>query len=388
VLKNSKTTSNFLITSNKLLFLTTRILRNAGGTRWGFSTWISIVGVMLGMTVFIVVSTILSSLKFELQKIVYSTQPHISIYKVPNGIASPEDKYPQIRELLKEEIMSLSPFFYGEALLESGGNFSTVIIRWGKLSQELTKNEVLMGEGLANKLNLKPTDKIHLVSLDQFKSEEFLVKDILHIGLKSYDEKIAFVSEEGIKTLFKSNPSGIDVQLKDPLKASLLAHKLRLNLPYSVRSWQEMDAHIFDQIQRDGTSIEMIVFFITIAACLNILIMLLLMIEEKSKEINILGTMGLSNKMIYSLILFIGIFLGTLGALSGMFLGTVILTLFSHVSLGEFQKFYFVSKIPVYFQASIYLEALFLTLFFSFLGSIIPAIKLTKRSKLHGLTTF
>jgi ABC-type lipoprotein release transport system permease subunit len=81
-----------------------------------------------------------------------------------------------------------------------------------------------------------------------------------------------------------------------------------------------------------------------------------------------------------------GFVLGVLGSLTGVFTGLLILKIFAGIPLGDFQKFYYLKKIPVQIDSYLILIALCTSILLSFFGALYPAWKASRVSPMQGLS--
>lgn len=251
---------------------------------------------------------------------------------------------------------------------------------------------MILGKGLALKLGAKTGDEVTFVSNalsggGQGRLQRFVVSGILSVGLSQYDEKLALVNFHDAAHLFgrPGFAKGIEVRFKDPTDALAVSQKLARSIPYSVRAWQEIDRGLFDQIERDGTAIKVIVLIITFVAGFNIIVTLSLSVIDRSRQISLLRSLGARRGFIVRVFVCMGAALGFVGAAFGVALGLIILRLFSGFELGELQAYYFLERIPVDYDPVLILSAFGVAFALSFLSALWPAWRATLVSPLHGL---
>ncbi len=178
-------------------------------------------------------------------------------------------------------------------------------------------------------------------------------------------------------------------QLQDAPKAKVAIQKAleknNLDKYWKVESFAdyELTQPIFQQLQSDKTLFTLIALIILIVACSNIISMLILLVNDKRKEVGILQSMGASKFRI-------GLIFGMCGLITGLFsslLGTLsaILTLkylHSLVSLlnflqghEAFHQAFYGSELPNSLSLNALGFVIAATIVISILAGVIPAIK-------------
>ena len=398
-------------------------LRKKGSKKPTFTAVFSALGVALGVCAFLVVVTIFQSFEHELKRLLVSANPHLVIYSFPAGISQPQNLMKRLRQELPQAPRAMSVFEYAEAMVAKSGATAAVVVRGipgtraasaaelqrvifpeGALAtlnvanKEVSENKndyfpVIIGKSLSKKINAVVGDEVILSSsgfglVGNAVVQKLKVTGILEIGLAQYDERLLLLSFAHAQKIFgrKGFSKGIEVQfdhVNDALKASQFLQKT--DLPYTIRAVQELDSGLFQQVERDGAAIKIVVLIITLVAGFNIVATLYLGVVDRSKAIGILRSLGASRKLIMSVFICIGTFLGSVGGLVGVLLGITILKIFAGRELGELQSFYFVPRIPVQWDYRLFAMALAVAWVLSFLSALYPAWRATQVSPLHAI---
>ena len=91
----------------------------------------------------------------------------------------------------------------------------------------------------------------------------------------------------------------IEIYLNDPLKANSLKKSIqKMNLNYFVYTWSDLNKSLFSALKVERNVMFIILTLIVIVAAFNIISGLTILIKNKTKEIAILKTLGLSNRSI------------------------------------------------------------------------------------------
>jgi lipoprotein-releasing system permease protein len=404
-----------------------KFMRQQAKSTPSFTSTVSTLGVCVGVASFLVVVIIFNSFENQLRDILLSANPNLVVFRLSSGIPNPEQYESKLINMIgKEKIVSSSLFEYNEALLSKDSHTSAVVLRGvqgsdsssaeemsraitptgalnflndssdGKTKKSLKFNKInifpaIIGKGLALKLGAKQNDIVSLTTgglgfSGSEKIHKFKIVGILNVGLSQYDEKLMLLSFRHAQFLFgePNKAKGIEIKLKNPAQAFEISKLLKSQTPYTVKSWQEIHTGLFEQIERDGTAIKIIVLIITLVAGFNIIVTLSLSVIDRTKHIALLRCLGASKWLILRIFLTMGVCLGFLGSLLGVLLAFAVLKVFSGFELGELQAFYFLEKIPVDFDWQLFLKAVMVACGLSFLSALYPAYKATKVTALKA----
>lgn len=171
----------------------------------------------------------------------------------------------------------------------------------------------------------------------------------------------------------------IQVQLQEKLKENNLDEYFR------VETYQDYDfsKNLLEQFQSDKLLFTLIALIIMIVACSNIISMLLLLVNDKRKEIAILTSMGSSRLSIAFIFGFCGFITGLLSTVTGV-IGAIftlrhldVLSSFLSSILGHeaFNTAFFGENLPNTLSMSALLFILIVTPILSLFAGVIPAMK-------------
>ncbi|WGL59983.1 ABC transporter permease [Pigmentibacter sp. JX0631] len=417
---------------NLLVRLSLNFLCKKNSKKLSFTSLVSIVGICFGLSAFLVVITVLNSFQNELKNIISSVNPNVTIYS-PAGLTNPTKLIKELEEFIPAKVEKMSSFVYHESILSNGKETATVYIRAiegtnsasavhinkylfpenalttlnissplidenrNTLNDDKLRDQlphVILGKGLADSLDAKIGTVVTLMSFtSEYKKvgiryNKLYVTGIMNSGLSEFDKKQVLMNfQDGVKLFGLNNwASGIEINLKNPDEAIIVANKLNIDLPYNVIAWQEIHAGLFEQIKRDGTAIKLIVLIISFVAGFNIVVTLGLTVMNRAKQIAILRALGAKKSLVISSFVMSGLILGFLGSSLGVLTGLGILKIFSGLSLGDFQKFYNIERIPVHIDVTLIVFAFFTSLILSFIGALYPAWKASKVSPMLGIS--
>ena len=320
----------------------------------------SFLGIMLGVAILIIVMSVMNGFKTDLTKKILGLNPHIIIQ--PNSFVIDDDYISQLKNKFQD--ISVSKSYSGEGIIISNDNAKGVIFKGINKNEQRTidflkknitngdvktfsKNQVFIGTELAYNLNLEKGDNISLMSsafvatpLGSLpKQETYLIAGTFNTGFLEFDQNIVFLEIEDALSIFdkEEKDQNIEIYLKDPLKANFYKKKIeKINKNYFIYTWSDLNKSFFSALKVERNVMFIILTLIVIVAAFNIISGLTILIKNKTKEIAILKTLGLSNQSITKSFFLTGFSIGFFATVSGIILG--IETDEKLISLGSFSK--------------------------------------------------
>jgi len=378
----------------------------------------SFLGIMIGVAILIIVMSVMNGFKSDLTSKILGLNPHIVIQ--PNSYDITEDFVLNLKKNFKK--ISVNKSYTGEGIIISKENTKGVFFKGvdkkekntteffikyltkGSL-ENLGSNNIFIGTELAFNLNLEVGDSISLMSPTFVttplgsvpKQENFKVAGIFNTGFLEFDQNIVFLKIEDALSIFnkENKDRNIEIYLEDPLKANSLKKKIQtINQNYFVYTWSDLNKSLFSALKVERNVMFIILTLIVIVAAFNIISGLTILIKNKTKEIAILKTLGLSNKSIKKTFFLTGLTIGFFATVSGVILGV----LFS-INIEKFRMFllsvfnleifpsdiYFLDKLPSEINTSSVIIIFTISLFISAIASYLPAMKISKMSTFRAL---
>jgi lipoprotein-releasing system permease protein len=160
------------------------------------------------------------------------------------------------------------------------------------------------------------------------KYERFKVVGVFDSGFYDYDATWAFTRLDAAQKLFALGDivSVLEFKVDDIYKAGEIGDELQqaAGPGYMATNWMEQNKALFRALR-----LEKVVTFITIGlivfvAALNILISLIMMVMEKTKDIAVLRSMGARKRQVRTIFMAQGLLVGLIGTAIGLVLGYVI----------------------------------------------------------------
>ena len=97
-----------------------------------------------------------------------------------------------------------------------------------------------------------------------------------------------------------------------------------VNVPEPIRSWEQERESLLQAVDREEMILTIVLSMIILYAGIMIVIIIYLMVKEKTKDIGVLKALGGSPDGIQSIFLFNGLFIGVFGALLGLAMGLTV----------------------------------------------------------------
>ena len=226
----------------------------------------------------------------------------------------------------------------------------------------LTANDgdsVLIGKGLANVMQLKVGDRITLVGSDihkQNRQRSMTVVGIYDIGLPTNERNTLYISLGEAQDLYglTGQSTVVDVTLKKLGQENAVVASLTPALPgYEVESWEKNFPELTDAINQKGAVMNVFSVIINVIAGIGILNLLLMAIYERTREIGLLGAMGLKPREIALLFILEGTMIGLVGVAAGVVLGLALNGSFSVVGM-DYSQFSSVTEYMALISGKVY----------------------------------
>ncbi|MGC2029725.1 MAG: ABC transporter permease, partial [Steroidobacteraceae bacterium] len=321
-----------------------------------FITWVSLVGVALGVAALITVLSVMNGLESELRTRLLSLTAHASLNA---GGAPIRDWRARLQQLQGSPgLTGAAPFLDTDAMLSRPPAMSGAIVRGidpklepqvssiadamreGKLSDlEPGSNRIILGRMLAYQLQVGVGDLVTVMIPGNAAASaggdalvprlrDFHVTGIFEVGLQEHDSVLALVNLEDAEA-FRGldGPTGIRLKFYDVLKAPQLARAAaaRLTPGLHVRDWTEDNEAYFRAIRIEKTMMGLILMLIVAVAVFNIVATLIMVVNDKRTDIAILRTLGLSPRGVIAVFMTQGVLIGWIGAAVGVALGVAVL---------------------------------------------------------------
>jgi lipoprotein-releasing system permease protein len=276
----------------------------------------------------------------------------------------------------------------------------------GAIQRFQDSSSVIIGNRLAERLNLMPGTKITLLAprgdVTPFgvtpRRKDYTIAGTFSVGMSEYDNTFIFMPLAEAQAYFNlgTSVSGIEVMLNDPDKVkeftSLIAN--RLTTPARIADWQQMNQTFFSALQVERNVMFLILLLIILVAALNIISGMIMLVKDKAHDIAILRTMGATRGAIMRVFLISGSSIGVVGTSIGLLLGVVFCLNIESIRQGLNwisgwnlfpPEIYFLSHMPAHMEADEVILVVVLALLISILATVYPAWRAARLDPVEAL---
>ncbi|NUN14776.1 MAG: ABC transporter permease [Myxococcales bacterium] len=255
---------------------------------------------------------------------------------------------------------------------------------------------IIIGTELANSLRVGVGHEVRLISLDSGigpggvmpKAATFLVAGIFRTGMYEFDLKLAYITVPDAQRFFEMGDSlnRIELRLEHPENPEVLRPQIEaaVGVGTEVLDWQMLNRSLFSALKLEKIVMFLILACIVLVASFNIVSSLAMLIQQKSKEIAILKSMGATDRGILGTFVMLGLFLGFFGAMSGTILGLVTCFVLDQVGIA-LPREYYVSTIPVKINGFEVLATASAAMLVSIIATILPSLVASRLRPVEGL---
>jgi lipoprotein-releasing system permease protein len=352
------------------LFLALRYLKPKR-TFVSIITLISIIGVTLGVTVLILVISVMTGFDRELRQKVIDFDAHITV-TTQDVLRDWRDLTVKLRNT--EGVVATAPYVQGPVIVEFASRRLAPLIRGidpeeqegviplrkfiiaGEL--DLNGDNAVLGVELARKLSIGVGDKFTVYSpgnlgdilegikkletqdrtqeqqaIDQLREvvlpKELTVTGIYETGHYLHDSEFLLVPVHVGQELYGLDDAlhGIIVKTVDPYAADGIKQAIERHLqpPEFAQTWIDMNSQYFEAIRLERTVMFFLLFFIVIVAAFGIMNTLITVTVQKTREIGIMKAIGANIWQIVWVFLAQGMVVGLFGTLAGLGLGMTLI---------------------------------------------------------------
>jgi lipoprotein-releasing system permease protein len=306
----------------------------------------SFLGIMLGVAILIIVMSVMNGFRIDLTNKILGFNPHI-IMKPYNG--SIDNSHNMLKKKFNQ--FEIKTSYSGEGVIVNNDLVKGVIIKGINKSEikkkDFLKNKIvdgnfsefdigsiILGKDLAILLEKDVGDKINIMSTAFIstplggmpKQEVFKISAIFDSGFYEFDQNFIFLNLADSLSFFdkKKENLNLEIYLDDPFKANFYKNKINeMELAFSVYSWSDLNKSFFSALKIERNVMFIILTLIIIVAAFNIISGLTILIKNKTKEIAILKTLGLSNSSITKSFFLTGFTIGLFATFTGVVIGTI-----------------------------------------------------------------
>lgn len=398
-------------------------------------TCISLLGVMLGVAVLVVVTSVMTGFNNKMQDTLLNTISHAQVSNPHRSyIANFEEVVKAVEEcgarplpLIKRECIIQS----GESVVYKfliGVNSSSQNIPFDlkanidlKISQgkeardgvdygkyELGQKKVIISNVIAAELKLKVGDKLivhspaklqKMVQADEsgrmnisqpskvYLPEEYIVSALYGFDKRDFDKNIIFLDLDDAADLYElpwGAATSVYIWTDDAFNIELFIHDLQRQLPrLRISSWKELERRMLDVLSLQKVIMIFLLAFIVMVASICILCTLITVVVQKRRDIGVMKAIGASSSSIIKIFSLQGLIVGFVGTAMGIGLGLIVVKYRNELvhfasSLADRNlwnpEFYFFKDLPAIVSSSEVAVIGLVSVVLCTLGALLPAV--------------
>lgn len=349
------------------------------------------VGIAIGVSVQIFIGLLITGLQESLIDKTVGSTPHITI-------TQEDDMSFYDFEINNEAFTAVAFQADGPAFAIYDDNDASILLRGlstdgdklYKLTDKLVdgkmpsdKNEVIIGLGLKDKLNVKVNDTLTLRTISN-QTVDVKIVGIVDLKVDSINNSWILSTLPTAQSLFEIDDeiTSIAIQVEDVFAADSLAEEIKANLPVTdlkVINWKEQNEDLLSGLNGQSISSIMIQVFVLVSVVLGIASVLAITVLQKSKQIGILKAMGIPDNTASLIFLFQGLILGFYGAILGVLFGLGLILSFTTFARNPDGS----ALIPINFDVPFILFSGSIAILSALIASFIPAARSKKLSPIE-----
>jgi len=258
---------------------------------------------------------------------------------------------------------------------------------------------IVIGRELARQLRVFVGDQISVVSPiagemgpmgPQPKSMQFRVAGVFYSGMYEYDSKFVYIALDRAQAFFKMGRgiTGLELKVTDIDDARRISRQVLNRLegyPYRVKDWGEMNKNLFSALKLEKLVMAVILAFIILVACFNILSTLVMLVLEKGKEISILKSMGARDSSVMKVFVLEGLAIGGIGTVLGLALGFILCAVIAIFPIPLDPEVYYIPNLPVQIDPLQFVLVAIAAVVLAYLATIFPALYASRLPPVEGL---
>jgi len=379
----------------------------------------SVLGVMLGVMTLIIVLGVMNGFEKDLTEKILGTVSHLVVMSHSNRTVTGWRGLMD-RILVFDGVKATTPYVYGQAMLSARGRVRGVVVRGidaktagqvislprylqagsiGDLSQVKDGLAgVVVGKELAIANSLAMGDTVQLVSPQGKRTpigaipkvQNFRVVGVFKSGMYEFDANLVYMDLAQAQKFFEMGEgvTGIEVTLKDIYDAPKIGARIEamFGAPFWTRTWQDMYRNLFSALKLEKIAMFVILTFIVLVAAFNIIISLIMLVMEKSRDIAILKALGATSKRIMRVFVVQGMIVGVVGTFLGAVAGVGGSALLARYPIIELPPdIYTISTLPVAVEPFDVAAVCGIALTICFLATIYPSLRAAQLEPVEAL---
>jgi len=389
------------------------------------TAFFSLIGIILGVATLIIVMSVMNGFRADLIERILGINAHITIYGNTGKLYNYDEIIKKIYGISNVE--KVNAIVENAVMITANGSSVGGMVKGIKQEDLQAKKEifdnidsknfgsfsdsdsVLLGFDLAMQLSIKEGDKVKIISPETNniilgsipRMKTYKVMGIFKSGMYEYDSTTIFMPIKSAQIHFKytDSVSAIEVNVKDLNQVNKTSYEILKTLEdmgenVSVVDWKQANSVFMGALKVERNVMFIILTLIILVAVFNIISSLIMLVNDKNKQIALLRTIGATKGNIMRIFFICGSTIGFIGT----FLGAVLGVLFT-LNIENIRQFidktfetslfdptvYFLSQLPSRLFISDLIAIILMSLALSFLATLYPAYKASKTNPANVL---
>ena len=320
-------------------------------------TWISLIGISLSVFALIATLSVRSGFRAELVDTILGANAHVTVYKRPtqdnkgNVYRSFKD-YERVNSIISSlnSVSRAAPLIRGQVMASANATTTGVdvfgispenIVSIRRVSDPKTSsgdirnfsNGLAIGSGVAQALNVSVGDDIQLISPTGVKTafgtsprvKTFEVQYIFTAGRYDMDKIRIYMPFKSAQKYFDRDnlADEIEVLVNQPDQIDKIVEELSSATEgkFLFWTWKDASGNYLRALEIEDNVMFIIMSILVLIATMNIISGLVMLVKNKSRDIAILRTIGLSETSVLKIFFLCGAMTGILGTFFGTLMG-------------------------------------------------------------------
>ena len=323
---------------------------------------ISFLGIMLAVGVLIAVMSVMNGFRYELLSRLLGVQAHIYVMDSTLAERDLDTLLDEINEI--DGVNYAGPVISGQGLLTAGrsgafaqvlgvrpqdlsrfdlfeqsqspdgsqGNFTGSIATFGE--GRFGGNEIIIGRQMANTLGAGVGEEVRLISPEGSatpmgtlpRQKTYVIAGIASVGIHDVDQILALMPLAQAELFYnRDGPDRLEVRIDEPDAPEAVVAAIRDLVPSAyVYDWRQQNRQFWQALQIERNMMRLVMSIIILVTTMAIVSGLIMLVKNKTRDIAILRTIGISQGSVLRIFLILGTTLGVLGIVAGNLLGAAI----------------------------------------------------------------
>ena len=319
-----------------------------------FITFFAVSGIFLGVAALIIVTSVMNGLEGQLKDKLLGAIPQLTVQS-EQPLSDWQQKAKQIEQI--DGVVGVTPTASTQAMVQSNSDISALelygvnpkdahLIRSidghiypGSFNDlQPSKYQVILGQELARRLNVSVGDKVRIYSGDGViysplgpvpSQRRFTVVGVFETG-SQVDATVAYTHYKDARRLIRQSPSQVNalrVFLVDAFQFSDVETQVSAlfnQQTIQIKDWRKVYGTFFGAVQMENKMMSLMLSLIVLVAAFNIVSALVMMVVDKTADVAMLKTQGMTTETIMKIFIIQGALNAIIGLIGGIIVGVVL----------------------------------------------------------------